>query len=84
LLKDKFCTFSELRKALLDIGLTELEFNNIVDENIQKIEYIKALLRYVMLKCHYDKSLNARDYFVHCWYREGGTPVDQKYYNEIS
>lgn len=83
LLKDKFCSFTELRQGLLDIGLTELEFSSIVDANIQKVEYFKALLRYILIKCHYDKSLNARDYFVHCWYKEGGTTVDQKYYNNI-
>jgi hypothetical protein len=83
LLKDKFCSFTELRQGLLDIGLTELEFSSIVDANIQKVEYFKALLRYVLMKCHYDKTLNARDYFVHCWYKEGGTPIDEKFYNEI-
>ena len=81
--KDKYCTFSELRDGLLEIGLTELEFNNIVDNNIEKIEYIKALLRYVMLKNRYDETVDPREYFLNCWYKEGGTPIDKKYYNEV-
>lgn len=81
--KDKYCTFSELRQGLLEIGITELEFNSIVDSNIEKIEYFKALLRYVMLKHMYNNDLDAREYFLNCWYREGGTPIDKKYYNEI-
>ncbi|MBN1076062.1 hypothetical protein DVV91_17215 [Clostridium botulinum] len=82
-LKDKYCTFAELRQGLLDIGLTELEFSSIVDNNIEKIEYIKALLRYVMIKHMYDNTIIPRDYFVHCWYKEGGTPIDKKFFNEI-
>jgi len=82
--KDRYCTFSELREGLLEIGITELEFSSIVDGNIEKIEYIKALLRYVMLKNAYNKNIDPREYFLNCWYKEGGITIDKKYYDEIN
>ena len=61
-----------------------MEFSSIVDGNIEKIEYIKALLRYVMLKNAYNKNIDPREYFLNCWYKEGGITIDKKYYDEIN
>lgn len=77
--KNKYNTFSELREELLSIGLTELEFNNIVDQNIEQIEYIKALLRYVIIKSRYNSDLEPNEYFVNCWNKH--IPLDKKYFN---
>lgn len=78
---DRYCKFSDLRQGLLEIGLTESEFNNIVDQHIEQIEYIKALLRYVMLKHFYNKEINCKEYFLNCLAKN--TPVSNKYYNSI-
>lgn len=78
-LKNKYNSFSELREELLNIGLTELEFNCIVDQNIEQIEYIKALLRYVMIKSRYNSDLNPSEYFVNCWNKH--IELDKKYFN---
>lgn len=80
-LKHRFNSFSDFRNGLNEIGFTDEDFNTIIDPNIEKIEYFKALLRYVLLKSHYDSNLDTRQYFIN-FYR-ANKEIDKKYYGNI-
>ena len=80
-LKDRFNSFSEFKKGLDEIGFTDEDFNKIIDPNIEKIEYFKALLRYVLLKSHYDSKLDTRQYFINFF--KANKEIDKKYYGSI-
>lgn len=80
--KDRYTTFMKLRERLLEIGFTELEFNNVIEANIQKIEYFKALMRYVDMRCNYDTNINPYDYFINCW--NSKKEIEDKYYTKLS
>lgn len=80
-LKDRFNSFSEFKKGLDEIGFTDEDFNKIIDPNIEKIEYFKALLRYVLLKSHYDSKLDTRQYFINFF--KANKKIDKKYYGSI-
>lgn len=80
-LKHRFNSFSDFRKGLDEIKLTEEDFNAIIDINMEKIEYFKALLRYVMLKSHYDDNLDTRQYFINCY--KANRDIDKKYYSSL-
>lgn len=80
-MKDKFVTFADLKSGMYDIGFTENEFDHIIDAYMQKIEYIKALLRYVSMKSVYDKKINQKEYFVNCLNKE--IELDPKYFSSI-
>lgn len=80
--KDRYKTFSDFKVGLLDIGFTDKEFECIVDEHIQRINYLQALLRYVMLKCSYDSKINPKEYFKNCLNANDGKGIDldEKYF----
>lgn len=75
-MKDKFNTIQELNQ-----GYTELGFDDgfIFTQDLSKIAYYQALLRYVTLRNKYggiDKPKEYTQKFI-----EEGLPVDKKYYN---
>lgn len=77
-LKDKFNKYSEVRDGFIELGFTEKELDDYID--MQKITYQTALLRYVTLKCMYDKSINGKEYYLNCLNKN--LELDDKYYSD--
>lgn len=80
-LRNKYIKFSELREELLKIGFSDEEFYETIEKNIQKIEYFKALLRYVTLKHEYNNTIDKKRYFLNCI--NAKIDIDIKYYNDL-
>lgn len=79
-MKDRFLTYVDIIEGLKGLGLEESEINNIFGD-LQRIEYIKALLRYVYLHIKYNPKTNGKDYFLNCFNKN--IDIDKKYYTEI-
>lgn len=77
-LTNKYVKYSEFIAGIDDLGLTEKEKDYYID--IQRISYLKALLRYVELKGHYNEELNKKDYFINCLKKN--IELDKKYYDD--
>lgn len=48
---------------------------------MQRIEYLKALLRYVYLTKQYNSDINPKEYFMNCFNKN--IVIDKKYYSSI-
>lgn len=77
-LKNRFITYADLKKGFDDLDFTEEEMNEILGD-MQRIEYIKALLRYVYLYVKYKPKTNAKKYFYNCFNKN--ITIDDKYYS---
>lgn len=78
--KDRFVTFVDFKKGFDDIGFTEDEINDVLGD-MQRIEYLKALLRYVYLTKQYNSDINPKEYFMNCFNKN--IVIDKKYYSSI-
>lgn len=76
-LKDRFNKYSEVREGFIALGFNEKELDDYID--MQRITYQTALLRYVTLKCMYDKDINGKEYYLNCLNKN--LELDDKYYN---
>lgn len=79
-LKDRFITFADIKKGFDEMGFSDDEINNILGD-LQQIEYIKALLRYVNLYKIYNTNIDVKKYFTNCF--EKHIEIDEKYYSKI-
>lgn len=79
-LKDRFNKYSEFIAGLRDLGFKDDEFDSYID--MQKISHLTALLRYVTLKCMYNKDIDGRSYFINCLNNKK-FKLDRKYYSDI-
>ena len=79
-LKDRFNKYSEFIAGLRDLGFKDDEFDSYID--MQKISHLTALLRYVTLKCMYNKDIDGRAYFINCLNNKK-FKLDKKYYSDI-
>lgn len=75
-LKDKFNTFGELLAGFVATGLEE---QYVFSLDMSKLEYYKAVLRYVTLRDMYG-SINNKKAFIKD-YIENNRKVDEKYFN---
>lgn len=79
-MKDRFLTYVDIIEGLKGLNLEENEIN-IIFGDLQRIEYIKALLRYVYLHLKYNPKTNGKDYFLNCFNKN--IEIDRKYYTKI-
>lgn len=77
-MKDKFIKFSDFKKGLEDIGFNEEEFDKYID--LQKIDHLRALLRYIYIYKNYHPDINAKEYIINCINKD--IVVDKKYYDQ--
>lgn len=73
----KYKTWKEIKQRLLSFGFNEIE---IEDLNLEKINYIKALLRYIDVRLHFNNVEKPKELFNS--YYENDFPIDEKYYNK--
>lgn len=79
MLKDKYNTFATFKLGMEQIGFSDEEFNELMDNHIQKINYLKALLRYVVIKTAYDKKIKASEFYLNCL--NANIELNEKYYS---
>lgn len=79
-LKDRFNKYSEFIAGLRELGFKDEEFDSYID--MQKISHLTALLRYVTLKCMYNKDIDGKTYFINCLNNKK-FKLDKKYYSDI-
>jgi len=74
---DKFNTYNEVITGLEEFELMPIEIPTVFD--IEKIDYVRALLRYGNVLNNYGKIHSKKDWIVN--YMEKGYEIDEKYYN---
>lgn len=79
-LRDRFVTFADMKKGYDDIGFSEDEINNVLGD-MQRIEYLKALLRYVYIYKKYNEDVDPKEYYMNCLNKN--IELDKKYFCEI-
>lgn len=76
-LRNKYNKYSEFNNELINIGFTPEELDEYID--LERFEYLKAVLRYVMLQKQYNKEIDCKAYMINCI--KSNTEIDRKYYN---
>lgn len=79
-MKDKFNKYTEFNAGIIELGLSDEEMDKYID--IQRIEHLRALLRYVHMMKHYKSEVNMKDLFINCI--NSNKEIDAKYYNVLS
>lgn len=73
----KYKTWKEIKQRLLSFGFVE---NEIEELDLERINYIKALLRYIDVRLHFKNVEKPKELFNS--YYENNFPIDEKYYNK--